>query len=200
VKTCPDCGARKPLTEFNRNAARPDGLQFYCKACFSRRGAETYRRQQMRLGKSVRDRRETPAGSKWCPGCDQLQPLSNWHRNRTQRSGLVSRCKDCRRQEQHADHLRRTFGLTLDDHEHLLEQQGGVCAICGDDKPTHTDHDHVSGQVRGLLCSRCNMGIGQFLDDPVRLEAAIEYLERASVSADPDIARRRLKQLFRPAG
>jgi hypothetical protein len=44
------------------------------------------------------------------------------------------------------------------------------------------------------------MGIGQFLDDPVRLEAAIEYLERASVSADPDIARRRLKQLFRPAG
>jgi hypothetical protein len=200
MKRCPECGITKNDTDFSLNAGRPDGLKFYCKVCFRRRGAEAYRRRQARRGKSVRHRPEPLDGNKWCPGCERMQPFSNWHKTKSQASGFVIKCKDCKKQESRADHLRRSFGLSVADHEQLLAQQGGVCAICGDESPAHTDHDHGSGQVRGLLCARCNLGIGQFLDDPVRMEAAIAYLDETSASADPDSARRRLQRLFPSAG
>lgn len=66
--------------------------------------------------------------------------------------------------------------------------QGGVCAIClgppaeGDrGDRLHVDHDHVTGEVRGLLCSHCNTALGKFRDDPARLRRAAEYLERPVV-------------------
>jgi hypothetical protein len=200
MKTCPDCLMQKPLSDFSKDASRPDGRQFYCRVCFARRGADSYRRRQERLGKKLREKPEPVDGHKWCHGCKTMQPLENWHKNRTQRDGLVSRCKDCRRTEGHADHLRRTFGITVEERELLLERQGGVCAVCGDENPTHTDHDHVSGKVRGLLCGRCNLGIGLFLDEPARMHAAVAYLERTSTSAETDAVRRRLQRLFPQTG
>jgi len=68
----------------------------------------------------------------------------------------------------------------------MVAKQGNRCAICGTEpdpqgvKATsrlHVDHDHIAGTVRDLLCNRCNMGIGYFLDDPVRLRAAAGYIE-----------------------
>lgn len=65
-------------------------------------------------------------------------------------------------------------GITQDDYEALISRQGGRCAICqlhpSTVGPLQIDHDHRSGQVRGLLCARCNRGIGLFLDVPVLLE------------------------------
>jgi len=71
----------------------------------------------------------------------------------------------------------------------LLEHQHGVCAICRT-RPARTlcvDHCHVTGQVRGLLCSGCNLGIGQFKDNPALLQAAIAYIDaaRAASAGDP---------------
>ncbi|MEV4708088.1 endonuclease VII domain-containing protein [Actinoplanes sp. NPDC049316] len=56
-------------------------------------------------------------------------------------------------------------------------RRGGVCAICGGDDPQHLDHDHRTGEVRGILCFNCNGGLGQFRDDPVLLADAIAYLK-----------------------
>lgn len=80
-------------------------------------------------------------------------------------------------------------GITLDQYDELLAGQGGGCAICGKRKPGgqgrfHVDHDHACcpgarscGRcVRGLLCSRCNVGLGSFQDDVDRLTAAAAYL------------------------
>lgn len=69
--------------------------------------------------------------------------------------------------------------LSPEDYEALLQHQGGVCAICGR-KPKERlviDHSHSSGLVRGLLCNRCNLGLGLFEDDQKRLLAAIQYLK-----------------------
>src|SRR3954451_13085759 len=114
-KYCPDCGETKPVTAFNGNASRPDGLQFYCKSCFSVRGARTYTNRRARLGKMVREKIDVPAGHKRCPGCKRILPLERWHRTRRTRDGLASECKDCRSVRQRRDHLRRTFGLTPEE-------------------------------------------------------------------------------------
>jgi hypothetical protein len=160
------------------NRARPDGLQFYCKSCFSARAARGYRERRARLGKSVRERVEVPSGHKRCPGCQEIKPHADWHRNRTSSDGFADRCKRCRSVRQREDHLRRTFGITVAEREALFEAQGGLCAICRENPPTDTDHDHETGAVRGLLCNGCNVGIGHFRDDPNRLLAAVAYLAK----------------------
>lgn len=53
-----------------------------------------------------------------------------------------------------------------------------MCPICGADAPLVVDHDHVSGRVRGRICSKCNSGLGFFQDSPTNLERAAEYLRR----------------------
>jgi hypothetical protein len=58
-------------------------------------------------------------------------------------------------------------------------QQGNACALCGQGKPEHVDHDHVSGRVRGILCFGCNRALGYVADDPIRLHRLADYLEQA---------------------
>jgi hypothetical protein len=68
----------------------------------------------------------------------------------------------------------------------LLSAQDGRCAICGAERGTRRlaiDHDHTTGFIRGLLCVRCNTGLGSFRDDPELLRKAIEYLDRAAKEA-----------------
>lgn len=86
-------------------------------------------------------------------------------------------------------HLRKKWGVSLDWYNQQLAEQGGRCAICKEaESATHqktglprsfaVDHCHGEGHVRGLLCSKCNTGLGSFRDDPVLLQAAIAYLEK----------------------
>jgi hypothetical protein len=74
----------------------------------------------------------------------------------------------------------RKMGISRGSYEALLVEQRGVCAICKrpceQNSRLAIDHDHATGRVRGLLCARCNIGLGYFLDDPLRLQAALEYL------------------------
>jgi len=77
-------------------------------------------------------------------------------------------------------YLKKTFGITIDQYEAMLESQNNLCAICsGSDEhfSLAVDHDHKSGKVRGLLCSQCNRGLGLFKDEVVRLESALKYLK-----------------------
>jgi hypothetical protein len=77
--------------------------------------------------------------------------------------------------------LRREYGITLDQYNQLLAHQGHACAICRTPvipgKPRlHVDHDHSSGEIRGLLCWPCNKAIAAFRDDVARLQAAAAYV------------------------
>lgn len=80
--------------------------------------------------------------------------------------------------------LRRYYGISLEYYNQILDAQGGVCLICGDPprqrgRKFHleVDHDHVTGQVRGLLCNKCNTALGGMRDDVKLLRKAIFYLE-----------------------
>jgi len=81
--------------------------------------------------------------------------------------------------------LRRIFGITIDQYEELLKKQNHVCAICNNaeqsrkSKTLAVDHCHKTGKVRGLLCSNCNLGIGNLQDSISIIESAIEYLSKS---------------------
>jgi len=79
-----------------------------------------------------------------------------------------------------SDSARRKFGLSKDDIDDILEKQKHKCAICGIDfrdgyKPV-VDHNHKTGEFRGLLCTNCNLGIGMLGDNPRTLDNACDYL------------------------
>ena len=78
--------------------------------------------------------------------------------------------------------LRKRYGVTLEDYDIQYSAQGGACAICGTETPGGgngrfcVDHNHNTGEFRGLLCHSCNRGLGLFKDSPSITSRATEYL------------------------
>jgi hypothetical protein len=84
------------------------------------------------------------------------------------------------------------YGLTEEEFKTMFDKQGGACALCGGlfvitarpdvmGIPPTIDHDHKTGEVRGLLCANCNKGLGFFFDDITLLSKAIAYLQKLKV-------------------
>ena len=78
--------------------------------------------------------------------------------------------------------LKSVYGLTLDDFNRMFEDQNGCCKLCGKHqselkKSLHIDHNHVTGEVRGLLCSDCNLLLGRVEESPVRIIKMLGYLK-----------------------
>lgn len=128
-------------------------------------------------------------GRKLCRLCGEWLPVDSFYANSTPKDGLHNRCIRCARDEKFI----RDYGITTEDYEALLEQQEHCCKICGrtesNGKQLSIDHDHACcpgrkscGKcIRGLLCNRCNMGIGYLGEDLDRLRAAIGYLMSSHV-------------------
>jgi hypothetical protein len=74
--------------------------------------------------------------------------------------------------------LKYHYSMTLDEWDSLLRQQSGRCALCLAPEPKLVvDHDHTTENIRGLLCTRCNVGLGMLQDDITVLQRALEYLD-----------------------
>lgn len=127
---------------------------------------------------------------------DELMTLSPGERQRRWRAKPENKAKAAARQreryasmspEQKATEFEyrwrlslRRFGMTPDDYMRMLDRQNGVCGICGrtnGQKKLCVDHCHATGRVRGLLCTKCNKGLGIFDDDVTRIVRAAEYLK-----------------------
>ncbi len=77
--------------------------------------------------------------------------------------------------------LKHNHGITIEQFEEMLDEQGNVCAICGGGPGVkhgffHTDHDHKTGKIRGLLCQPCNLMLGGARDNPSTLVRGARYL------------------------
>ena len=76
-------------------------------------------------------------------------------------------------------YLKRVFGISEEEYLTLAQEQGNTCAICHKSSGTRrlsVDHEHGTKKVRGLLCGRCNVGLGMFMDNTMILANAIDYL------------------------
>lgn len=78
-------------------------------------------------------------------------------------------------------HLKTTYGMTVKQYEDMYKVQNGLCAICArintSGKRMYIDHNHVTGKIRGLLCRKCNLLLGNAEDNIFTLIAAQDYLE-----------------------
>jgi len=120
-------------------------------------------------------------GQKCCIDCKQFKSLDEYYDNK---AGKSSVCKDCshkRASKYHKNTYRYAkYGITKEQFDELFKNQEGKCPICKTElkEEIHIDHDHLTGQVRGVLCGKCNKGLGQFNDNIESLTNAIKYLSR----------------------
>lgn len=131
---------------------------------------------------------------KQCQFCKKTKSLDNFFKKNNSRDGFGSYCKDCKlkkntiswkaNKHKHIEqrknsHLEKKYGITLKEYKKILSNQNGVCLICRnkDIRKLAVDHNHKTGEIRGLLCGKCNQGIGLFNDDIKILRRAIEYLK-----------------------
>ena len=140
-----------------------------------------------------------------CNICGESKPLTEYYTTRFKsvsdptKKYYHGKCKKCyikKGQEiydpvKNRDYnLQYRYGITLEEYNTILEEQNGECAVCGTDDPKgrqsgrgkvkgfYVDHNHETGEIRGLLCNNCNRSIGLFNDDPSILEKAVLYLRK----------------------
>lgn len=132
--------------------------------------------------KSQRDNFVIPL-EKTCICCNQTKLLGQFHPAKNRLDGRASYCKVCQAEYASRYAKKQKYGLTPEHEAETLEEQEGVCAVCGCDPPLCVDHCHNTKVIRGLICNKCNLGIGFLGDDLEGLLKAVAYLER-NLSAD----------------
>jgi len=130
-----------------------------------------------------------PGLTKTCTKCGESKDSETAYYRRSLKAGggREAFCKDYKREYYKRDrrwgHLRERYGVTKKDYHQRLASQAGACAICR--RPSEdslngrldVDHCHTTGEIRGLLCRKCNTALGLLGEDPSVLRAALIYLE-----------------------
>lgn len=143
--------------------------------------------------------------AKVCTRCGKEYPATPeyFYKQKSGKYGVYSRCKKCynetRREYGRSERrkvtqrkynktgkaksgaLKYLYGITSEQYNQMFLQQEGCCAICGKHQSEFkralcVDHNHETGEIRGLLCSKCNLGLGNFKDDSEILKKAIMYV------------------------
>lgn len=157
TKTCARCRREKSSDEFPRIRGGRY-LHSYCRQCCAAGTRQQYQKNREQHLASGRER--------YWRDPEKSRAYERERRLRNPGRGKASKL--------------RAYGLTMRDYEALRAEQGGGCAICGAQNDSGydlaVDHDHSDGSVRGLLCRKCNVGLGLFRDAPQLLAAAIAYL------------------------
>jgi len=160
-----------------------------CKDCWSVYQAEWRKRRV--------SEKALPLSTLVCTECKKTKPASAFYRHPSTKTGRLRQCKDCRRQyireyaarpgvrarlkrRAEVGHVSRTYGLTEMEFDALMSTK--CCEICSkelaDRRSKHIDHDHSTGQVRGVLCSNCNHMVGNAQESEEILLASIAYLRK----------------------
>lgn len=179
AKPCKECGTRPKMPGRHR-----------CRTCHLRhlpigdQVAEARRRlamvpENLRLKRTPTIQKQAPPGTGFCAGCQSFRDLADFGKN-------ASKCRACASATQHGAMIEKTYGLTPEQYDALLRRQDGKCAICRarpKSKRLAVDHNHDTGEVRGLLCSRCNHDLLGSAWDSIALATALwHYLNTPPVT------------------
>jgi protein-arginine kinase activator protein McsA len=135
-----------------------------------------------------------------CNKCKVTKPKSEFFKESSCKRGYRYTCKECdaprfkKYREENKKSVASTrlrwsrktkYNFPQELYDERLNDQGGVCAICGTDNPGgrgqfHADHNHSTNKPRGVLCHNCNVALGNFKDNPELLQKAIVYLNKYS--------------------
>ena len=117
-----------------------------------------------------------------CRTCGKVKPLGEFPPRNRKDAVKLYRNRSCRPcvAAQHRDYeLRTRYGISAEDYDRRLAEQGGVCGLCGREpegvKPFSVDHEHSTNRVRGIVCQPCNVAIG-FFETRIDVERMREYL------------------------
>lgn len=193
MKQCYTCKETKNTQEFHKDTQKLDGLSSYCKVCLLSKNKK--RRSSIPRNQSIILLNE----NKICVKCKLNQDLSQFYlsgigngrrtecrkccseiaRIHRKNSGYKNPPKGKIRQKNHS--LKCNYGIDLNKYNEILLQQNGNCLICKKNQSEFknglfVDHCHETGIVRGLLCGRCNTGLGMFFDNPDFLISASKYI------------------------
>lgn len=132
---------------------------------------------------------------KFCSKCKTEKDNTEFNKNSSNSDGLQDRCRECQKKDNnnwiknnpekaHTNKREgnwKTHGITMtyELYKLLFDLQEGKCLICGSDndkKRLSVDHCHKTGRIRGLLCAKCNTGVGMFRDSETNLKLAAEYV------------------------
>lgn len=129
---------------------------------------------------------------KKCTVCKNIKSIDSFYKDAQKSSGISPLCKECNNKQRHSWNLKnkekRRFavlksetGIKQEEYLKILELQDNKCAICKIEtknlvKNLSVDHCHTSNIIRGLLCTKCNIGLGYFNDNVEFLSSAIHYL------------------------
>lgn len=121
----------------------------------------------------------------YCVDCDPLLPARKVSRPGPRCAAHHRARRKTASDRRYADHIQRTYGITIEDYEAIYAVQGGRCYICqranGATKRLSVDHDHAAEpgwrSVRGLLCSPCNKILGHLRDNTESAGRVVSYLE-----------------------
>lgn len=185
-KRCKRCGQVKSLDAFYRHDGCRGGVRPECKTCnLAEKAARHAANPEPARDRTRRWQEENPERYK----AKRLQYEADG------RKAISNR----------RSHLKRKYGITLEQYDEMLAKQGGVCGICRceprPDISLHVDHNHATGEIRGLLCFSCNVTVGHLREDHDRLAAVAAYLR----AHDPETemqrqrVRARLAELPPPA-
>jgi hypothetical protein len=153
-KICRKCKESKELNQFYKHPETKDKLSNWCKSCFI----------------------------DWSLDWKKKNPLKVRVNNKVYRKKNSKNLKEIVRRS----FLKKSYNLSLEEYKILFEKQKGICAICLKAQSPSTrqlavDHDHKTGQIRGLLCTSCNLLLGNAADSKTVLLSAIKYLEETHV-------------------
>ena len=125
---------------------------------------------------------------KLCTKCNKLKELSDFSESKSEKGYKQYRCRECNkayregRKELIKDYqLKHRFGISLETYNEMLHKQNNSCKICKTTcktgKMLAVDHNHQTGNIRGLLCAYCNRALGLLHDDIHLFEESIKYLK-----------------------
>ena len=131
--------------------------------------------------------------TKVCPLCKEEKPLDQYHKRPERPCGVKPRCKDCSNAQRKGHYAkekesgklrirgwaRQNIDITYEEYSARFIELGGRCEICFDKLPALcVDHNHMTGAIRGLLCTPCNLAISSLKESTEIMLNAIKYIQK----------------------